>query len=176
MNTKLKNKLAVLTLSCASILATNNIANAVTIDITGTVVASPCTVNGGDNTLDISLGDNIQADELATPGNTTNWKNFSLKLTNCPPSTTSFSVAFAGTADSDDANFYANTGTATNLKLALTSQDGNTTFNNGSSLENVLIDASSHAYNLNLRTRAESKGLVMPGTIKGQVQATFTYQ
>ncbi|ASG87976.1 fimbrial protein [Salmonella enterica] len=150
--------------------------SALTIDITGKVVASPCTINGGDDTLDVNLGNNIEASELESAGNATNWKNFSLKLTNCPPSTTSFSVAFAGTTDSDDANFYANTGTATNLKLALTSQDGKTIFNNGSSLENVLIDASTNAYNLDLRTRAESKGLVMPGTIKGQIQATFTYQ
>ncbi|MEN3764523.1 fimbrial protein [Salmonella sp. ZASA478] len=150
--------------------------SALTIDITGTVVASPCTVNGGDESLDVNLGNNIEADEMSSPGNATNWKNFSLKLTNCPPSTTSFSVAFAGTADSDDASFYANTGTATNLKLALTSQDGSTVFNNGSSLENVLIDTSTNAYSLDLRTRAESKGLVMPGTIKGQIQATFTYQ
>lgn len=131
--------------------------SALTIDITGTVVASPCTVNGGDESLDVNLGNNIEADEMSSPGNATNWKNFSLKLTNCPPSTTSFSVAFAGTADSDDASFYANTGTATNLKLALTSQDGSTVFNNGSSLENVLIDTSTNAYSLDLRTRAESK-------------------
>lgn len=149
---------------------------ALTIDIIGTVVASPCTVNGGDESLDVNLGNNIEADELSSSGNGTNWKNFTLALTNCPVSTSSFSVAFAGTTDSDDADFYANTGTATNLKLALTSQDGNTIFSNGSSLENVLIDASTHAYNLNLRARAESKGLVMPGTIKGQIQATFTYQ
>ncbi|MBA3111377.1 type 1 fimbrial protein [Salmonella enterica] len=171
---KMEKKLAILTLLCGGFFTT--VCSALTIDITGKVVASPCTVNGGEDSLGVNLGDNIQADELATSGNATNWKNFSLKLTNCPPSTTSFSVAFAGTTDSDDANFYANTGTATNLKLALTSQDGKTIFNNGSSLENVLIDASTNAYNLDLRTRAESKGLVMPGTIKGQIQATFTYQ
>ncbi|EAW0684859.1 type 1 fimbrial protein [Salmonella enterica] len=174
MNIANKKITALCILACGGFFSASS--SALTIDITGTVVASPCTVNGGDESLDVNLGNNIEADEMSSPGNATNWKNFSLKLTNCPPSTTSFSVAFAGTADSDDASFYANTGTATNLKLALTSQDGSTVFNNGSSLENVLIDTSTNAYSLDLRTRAESKGLVMPGTIKGQIQATFTYQ
>lgn len=174
MNIANKKAAALCILACGGLFSASS--SALTIDITGTVVASPCTVNGGDESLDVNLGNNIEADEMSSPGNATNWKNFSLKLTNCPPSTTSFSVAFAGTADSDDASFYANTGTATNLKLALTSQDGSTVFNNGSSLENVLIDTSTNAYSLDLRTRAESKGLVMPGTIKGQIQATFTYQ
>lgn len=150
--------------------------SALQIDITGKVVASPCIVNGGDDSLDVNLGDNIQADDLGTAGNATNWKTFTLALTNCPASTTSFSVAFAGTADANDPNSYENTGTATNLKLELTDQTGNTTYSNGTSLENVVIPTDTRAYNLLLRTRAVSKGLVMPGTIKGQVQATFTYQ
>lgn len=83
MNIANKKITALCILACGGLFSASS--SALTIDITGTVVASPCTVNGGDNTLDISLGDNIQADELATPGNTTNWKNFSLNLTNCPP-------------------------------------------------------------------------------------------
>ncbi|ASG17118.1 type 1 fimbrial protein [Salmonella enterica] len=162
-------------LACGVFFSTDSQATT-NIDITGTVVASPCTVNGGDDTLAVNLGNNIQADDLSTPGNGTNWKSFVLKLTDCPASTTSFSVAFSGTTDDDDAAFYKNTGTATHLKLELVSKDGNTTYSNGATLENVLIPADTRAYNLDMKARAVSTGLVMPGTIKGQVQATFTYQ
>ncbi|MDE9620254.1 fimbrial protein [Citrobacter portucalensis] len=170
---KIANGKAALILICGGLFS--SVSFALNIDITGKVVASPCKVNGGDNSLDVSLGENIQANELSAPGNSTNWINFDLSLTNCPASTTSFSVAFAGTAD-DDADYYKNTGTATNLKLQLTSQSGDKIFNNGSTLENVLINPDTHAYTIPLRTHAVSKGLVMPGSIQGQIQATFTYQ
>jgi len=169
---KMDKKMALLALVCGSLFSAT--CSAVNIDITGTVVASPCVVNNGNESLEVPLGDNIQANELAVAQSTTAWKNFTLALTSCPPATTSFSVAFAGTAD-DDANYYKNNGTATNLKLELTSQDGSKTINNGAVLENVAI-SSSHTYDLLLRARAVSKGLVMPGTIQSQVQATFTYQ
>ncbi|EBA5556700.1 type 1 fimbrial protein [Salmonella enterica] len=149
---------------------------AVRIDINGTVIASPCVVNGGLDSLSVSLGDNIQADSLSTAGSTTDWANFKLALTACPASTSSFSVAFSGTPDASDNAKYSNTGTATNLNLELTTQDGATVLSNGTSIDNVAIPATSHAYDLLLRTRAVSKGSVMPGTILGQVQATFTYQ
>lgn len=35
-----------------------------------------CTVNGGDESLDVNLGNNIEADEMSSPGNATNWKIF----------------------------------------------------------------------------------------------------
>ena len=37
------------------------LSHAVNIDITGKVIASPCEVNGGNETLSIDLGDSIQA-------------------------------------------------------------------------------------------------------------------
>ncbi|MED9311391.1 fimbrial protein [Escherichia coli] len=149
--------------------------NAVDININGLVLASPCVVNGGNSAVNVNIGDNIQADSLSAAGSTSSWKDFTLQLTNCPLSTSSFSVAFSGTPDGDIATNYANTGSATNLSLELTTQDGSTTLGNGSSINNTPIPGS-HAYDLQLRTRAVSKGDVMPGSITGLVQATFTYQ
>ncbi|ECC1660469.1 type 1 fimbrial protein [Salmonella enterica subsp. salamae] len=148
---------------------------AVNIDITGLVVASPCVVNGNNQSLAVNLGDAIQANELSASGSATAWTDVTLKLTNCPASTTSFSVAFAGTTDTD-ADYYKNTGTATNLKLELTDETGSAVYKNGAKLENVAIPGTTHAYDLKMRARAMSNGSVMPGTIVGQVQATFTYQ
>ncbi|EEE2001758.1 TPA: type 1 fimbrial protein [Salmonella enterica] len=167
------NKVLIPALICGTLFS--GTCAAVRIDINGTVIASPCVVNGGQDSLSVPLGDNIQADSLSTAGSTTDWANFTLALTACPASTSSFSVAFSGTPDDSDSVKYANTGTATNLNLELTTQDGATVLSNGTSIDNVAIPAS-HAYDLLLRTRAVSKGSVMPGTILGQVQATFTYQ
>lgn len=147
---------------------------AVDINITGLVIASPCIVNGNNPSLDVNLGNDILADSLSTAGSATSWKDFTLSLTNCPASTTSFSVAFSGTTDTDT-DYYKNTGGATNLKLELTNQVGDVSFKNGASLQNVIIPGT-HTYDLKMRSRAVSKGNVMPGSIQGQVQATFTYQ
>ncbi|HCL5074481.1 TPA: type 1 fimbrial protein [Salmonella enterica] len=148
---------------------------AVNIDITGKVVASPCVVNGDNQSLAVNLGDAIQADSLATSGSGTTWADATLKLTGCPASTSSFSVTFAGTPDTDT-NYYKNTGTATHLKLELTDENGTAVYKNGAKLENIAIPGTTHAYDLKMRARAVSDGNVMPGTIVGQVQATFTYQ
>lgn len=167
------NKMALSLLVCAGLFSAAS--QAVNIDITGKVVASPCIVNGNNDSLAVSLGENIQADSLATSGSATTWADVTLRLTSCPASTTSFSVAFTGTTDTDT-NYYKNTGTATNLKLELTDSSSNSAYKNGAKLENVAIPTATHAYDLVMRARAVSNGSVMPGTIVGQVQATFTYQ
>lgn len=149
--------------------------NSANIDITGTVIASPCVVNGNNQSLAVNLGDSIQAGDLLASGSSTAWTDVTLALTDCPISTTSFSVAFAGTADADT-DYYLNTGTATNLKLELTGTTTDTAYKNGATVTNVAIPSTTHAYDLKMRVRAVSKGNVMPGTIVGQVQATFTYQ
>ncbi|MEO3989026.1 fimbrial protein [Pseudocitrobacter cyperus] len=168
-----KNKALIPILICGTLFS--GACAAVRIDINGTVIASPCVVNGGQDSLSVRLGDNIQADSLSSVGSATDWVNFTLALTACPTSTSSFSVAFSGTPDVSDPTKYTNTGSATNLKLELTTQDGATVLSDGTAINNVAIPAS-HAYDLLLRTRAVSKGSVMPGSIIGQVQATFTYQ
>ncbi|HCB1917217.1 TPA: type 1 fimbrial protein [Citrobacter braakii] len=164
-------------LACSGLFSATSQAagQAVNIDITGQVIASPCVVNSSNTSLAVDLGTSIQANDLATAGSATAWKDVILKLTNCPASTSSFTVSFAGTADTDP-DFYQNTGTATNLKLELTDNVGNAVYKNGASLANVTIPSATHAYDLEMRARAVSKGNVMPGTIVGQVQATFTYQ
>lgn len=170
----MKSNFALIALVCGCTFSTAS--QAVNIDVNGTIVASPCVVNGGTADYQVNLGDSIQADTLATSGTASDWTNFTLALTSCPNSTTSFSVAFSGTADSTVTSNYKNSGTATNVSIALTTQDGVTTLGNGSSLANVAIPTETHAYDLKLRARAVSKGSVMPGTISSQVQATFTYQ
>ncbi|MCQ4352010.1 hypothetical protein NOX23_08530 [Enterobacter kobei] len=58
----------------------------------------------------------------------------------------------------------------------MTDETTNTAYKSGATLQNVAISSSTHAYDLKMRARAVSNGNVMPGTIIGQAQATFTYQ
>ncbi|EMX6075039.1 type 1 fimbrial protein [Salmonella enterica] len=167
-------KIAVLLLTSSGLFPGVSQAADTIIEITGRVIASPCVVNGGQEKLSVDLGSDIQADTLSAAGAASPWKPFTLSLNNCPKSTTSFSVAFSGTAD-DNADYYKNTGSAANLALELTTQD-ETNLKNGTTLQNLIIDTASHSYDLNLRAHAVSKGDVTPGTIQAQVQATFTYQ
>ena len=73
-------------------------ADSVNIGVTENIVASPCIFNGGNNNLDVNLG-NIQATNMATPGSTSDPVPFSLLFTQCPTGTQSVTVAFTGSPD-----------------------------------------------------------------------------
>lgn len=63
----------------------NAAADNVNIQITGRVIASPCTtVNGGQNPLTVSLGDDISASSLQSAGSNSPWVEFDVALTGCP--------------------------------------------------------------------------------------------
>ncbi|MGP2543562.1 fimbrial protein [Yersinia sp. 2541 StPb PI] len=145
-----------------------------TINITGNVIASPCTVNAANSAMNIKL-DDIQATDLSAAGAASPWKTFTITLINCPVSTTKVDAAFSGTADTQDAARYKNAGTATNLSIELTDSVG-TNLGPGK-VTNVSVNATSKEAVFSLKTRTYSaRGGVMPGTINGTVLATFTYR
>lgn len=144
---------------------------AVNIDITGKVIASPCEVNGGNDSLSIDLGDSIRAGDIFEPGSGSEWKQAELVLI-CPPSARLFNVIFTGISDDDEPAYYKNTGTAQRVMVELTDTKSETAFKNGTTLENLKVQG---GYILTMRARAVSKWNPMPGTISAQVQATITY-
>lgn len=154
---------------------TNNVlANGTELKINGNIKASPCVIVDKESGTNVNLG-NILAERLANPGSSGDWVSFSLKLIDCPDSTTQATVAFSGTADSSNSDFYKNTGSATHAQVELESAVGQN-LGNGKSVTQM-IDAITHGTTFNLRTRAYTiNGNVMPGTIVGLVMATFTYQ
>lgn len=145
-----------------------------TINITGNVIATPCTVDAANSVMNIKF-DGIQATTLATAGSFSPWESFAITLSNCPASTTKVSAVFSGTADTLDATRYKNTGTASNMSVELQSSDG---VNLGNSKNtNVTVNSSNKQAVFSLQTRVYSAaGNVMPGTINSTVLATFTYQ
>jgi minor fimbrial subunit len=150
------------------------IADPVNINITGNVVAAPCTVNNGNSNLNVDLGTNILASSLATAGSGTILTPFNLALTACPAGTNSVTVTFMGTADSTSASMYRNTGTASNLAVELSQQTTGTILGNGSMLTQMVQADRTVTYALNARAYT-AMGSVAPGTINAVVQADFTY-
>ncbi|MGL5389660.1 MAG: fimbrial protein [Serratia sp. (in: enterobacteria)] len=144
------------------------------INITGVVVASPCTVNNNSSNLNVDLGANIQASTLAAAGTGSTLTPFVLALTGCPSGTRNVTVTFSGTADTTATTRYKNTGTATNLAVELSQQTTGTILGNGSSLTQAVQADKTVTYALNARAYS-SAGSAMPGSISAVVQANFIY-
>lgn len=174
--TKLISTLA-LSLS-ATLFAGNAFAtSSASIDISGKVIASPCTtVNGGENTKAVALGDTIGADTLATAGSGTPLVKFELPLTGCPAGTTNIKATFSGTPDSTTTTMWKNTAAtpAPNTSVELSNQTDSALISNGSTVTEAVT---SGAATFKLQARAYSAaGSATPGDIESVIVATFEYQ
>lgn len=150
-----------------------------TLNITGVVKASPCTVEADDTSgnINVDLGTSIQAASL-TAGTGSDWKQFDLKLKDCPPTTTSVTAAFTGTPATEGGagDMYRNTGDASKVQIEL--QDRTTSIRKGNaSTMTAMVSTASYDATFPLQARAYSvEGGVTPGSIVGTVQVTFTYE
>jgi minor fimbrial subunit len=144
------------------------------LNITGTIKASPCTVDTTGTGVNVDLGQNIQAASLSTATSGSDWVTFPLKLKDCPASTSSVTATFAGTPADEKADVYKNTGTATNVQVELQSA-ANANLGNGKTMTQP-VSATTNDATFDLRARAYSfAGGVTPGSIIGTVQVSFTY-
>ncbi|MFO6296572.1 fimbrial protein [Rahnella selenatireducens] len=168
---------AVVTIVLPLIVFNTFAADNVTINVTGKVIASPCTtVNGSSATLSVNLGDTIQANSLAEAGSGTELKAFDLPLTGCPASTTNVKATFTGTADTE-ASLWKNTAAspAVNTAVELTEQDAPTVpLGNNATLTEPVTAGN---VTFKLAARALSKlGSVTPGDIASTIVVSFEYQ
>ncbi len=148
-----------------------------TLNITGTIKASPCTVDAVGGNINVDLGTNIQAASL-TAGLGSEWKQFVLHLKDCPTATTSVVAAFTGTpaTESGATDTYLNTGDAGNVQIELQDRTDNSRKGNGSNMTAAVV-AATHDATFPLQARAYSvNGGVTPGSVIGTVQVAFTYQ
>lgn len=159
----------------AALISGNLIAaDTVNVSVTGNIVASPCVFNGGNDNLDVNLG-NIQASNMATPGSSSEPVPFYLMFTRCPVGTRSVTVTFSGNPDPiAGADYYMNSGSATNVAVAMREAGAGRLKGTGSSLtQNIATDrtatmamqASVHAVN----------GGATPGSIGAVVVMTMQY-
>lgn len=175
------NKFSLATMTAlfiASGLAHFALADPVTLNITGNVVASPCEVSADSEnmTIDLGSGKDLQTSDLNAAGSSSAWVPITVSLENCPAGTSSVTATFHGTSDAADANtLYTNTGTATNVAVQLEGKAGEA-YGNGKTSTITIADATGGKPTWDLQTRAFSKsGGVTPGTISAVITMSFAY-
>ncbi|MBT1713642.1 type 1 fimbrial protein [Enterobacter dykesii] len=151
--------------------------DSVNINVTGRVIASPCTtINGGSDSLSVSLGETIQATTLSKPDSGTPKVTFDLPLTGCPLGTLNVKATFSGTADTTSPTMWKNTAAspAANTAVELSTQADSTILGNGSTLTVPVSDGNA---TFKMQARAySSAGSVTPGDIDSTIIVAFEYQ
>lgn len=176
---KMKKRLYYLTASLSAALFAGNIyaGDTVNINVTGKVIASPCkTLNGGSDTLNVDLGQAIQASSLMAAGSGSAMTMFDLPVTDCPASTTNVKVTFTGTPDATEATMWANNAAqpAANTAVELSQQSTGTILSNNSSLIGA-VDGGNTIFKLQARVYSKA-GVAMPGDVSSAIVASFEYQ
>lgn len=94
-------------LIAALIVSMSGQAKSTEIDLSGRVVASPCTVDTGTQNQTVTFRQ-ARAIDYQEVGDTSEWQDFSLTLSRCPVSTTRVVATFIGDADLIDTSKFAN--------------------------------------------------------------------
>lgn len=142
------------------------------ITLTGTIKASPCTVDS--TTKQVNLGE-YYVDKMKASGD---YIPFTLSLSSCPTGTTKVTATFSGNADSTSPNsYYTNAGTAKNIHIELVT-DATTPagLGNGKSLA-ATVDTTTKKVEFKLKARVNKHATLtpVPGTISTTVNVAFTY-
>lgn len=150
-------------------------ADDVEMQIVGNIFANTCNVDSASKNLTVDLGQ-ASAGDFKDVGDTGNWKEFELHVTNCPRSLTLANAFFYGQADSAHPTKFANTGTAKGLALELADPQDNILLAPQASF-NVQINQNDHTATFPLAARYYATSMpVSAGTFSSVVQVTFTYQ
>lgn len=150
--------------------------NAADIQLSGTVVASACTIDTGTKDQTVTFKQ-ARAVNYSKVGDTSEWQDFELTLSGCPASTTQVTALFSGDADDDDLTKFANAqGSASGMALQIMTRDHLTEISPAGKLA-VNVDADSHRALFPLSARMYTPtGNVTAGEFNTTVQLTFTYQ
>lgn len=149
-------------------------ADSISVGVTGNIVASPCIFNGGNTQLDINLG-NIEATNMATPGSSSDPVPFTLSFTQCPVGTRSVTVSFTGTPDPvAGADYYMNSGSATNVAVAMREAETGTLKGTGSSITQTIAADRTATMAMQAAVKSVSGGAT-PGSISAVVVMTMQY-
>ncbi|MBT1850634.1 fimbrial protein (plasmid) [Enterobacter hormaechei] len=143
-----------------------------TINITGRITASPCTVDTETVNQSIDLG-KVYAHDISA-GSGSDWKSFQLSLSKCPVGTSSVTVTFTGNPASDN-NYFANSGSAEGVVLQISDSAHSVSYGNSDTLTES-IDADRNVV-FPLEARMYNPGnKITSGDFNAVVQIDFTYQ
>jgi minor fimbrial subunit len=148
------------------------LADSVTVNISGNVVASPCTVEST-SPISVVLPD-ILASELSADGKVGTKVEFELKLKDCPANTTKVTATYGGTASTLSLNSFKNTGTATALVLLVIDDASTIIYPN--TTRTATVDTKKQTAVFKQTVQIYAKGAVQPGTVSGNIVVSFTYQ
>lgn len=145
------------------------------MQITGNIFANTCAVDSASKNLTVDLGQ-AETGTFKDVGDTGEWKDFELKVTNCPSTLMLANAFFYGQADSAHPTKFANTGSAKGLALELGDRQDNILIAPQASF-NVAINQNDHTATFPLAARYYATSMpVSAGTFSSVVQVTFTYQ
>ncbi|MFC5475735.1 fimbrial protein [Paraherbaspirillum soli] len=175
-----RRRLALLT---ALLVAASNapaLADSITLNVTGTITATSCTVNAADANQTVAMG-SIGAGDFNAVGATSAAKDFYVKL-NCP-SVTNLKVALkiGADKDADSVNpdlfkLSAGSGAASGVALELLNTDGKTVLKPGTTLNWTPANTAAAATGYKLFARyKQTTAAVTPGTANGSVTVDISY-
>jgi major type 1 subunit fimbrin (pilin) len=102
-----------------------------TIDFTGTILATACTVDAGSANQTVDLG-TIGTDAFSAPGDTASIGRIAIVVDNCDAAVTRIATRFDGPLDVVNSNLLAlTTGGASGVAIGIYEQDGSTLINMG---------------------------------------------
>lgn len=142
-----------------------------TINVTGKVIASPCSTGTGAS-YTIDLGQAIPASSLQKWGDITPVISKNVVLSGCPAGTKTVTATFSGDPFPGSPTNFNNTGTAKNIGINVTDANNYTYVPGSTGTVNVAADGTA---TFPLKIRGASIGNATVGTIKSAVVMTFTY-
>jgi P pilus assembly protein, pilin FimA len=151
-----------------------------TINFTGTILDSACTVDTTSASQTVNLGQ-VSRTAFAAAGDTASPTRFNIVLNNCPETVTSAAVRFDGIPDSADMNILAlgSDQTATGVGVALFESDGVTPVPLATESQQVTLNTGT-GENSNVLTYVASykatQAAVGAGSANATSDFTITYQ
>lgn len=146
----MKKSLFAAALFAGSAIATMAHAADGTINFTGTIIDTACTITPATANQTVTMG-TVAATSLNTPGATSAPSRFSIVLTACPLTAATASVKFDGPADATNSSLLALTngaGVATGVGIGLYEQDATTQIPvGGASASKALSTATDTTFN-----------------------------
>ncbi|MCG8709348.1 fimbrial protein [Brenneria sp. 4F2] len=176
----LKNVIRTAVLASIPLVASSVFAADGTINFTGTVLNSACSVDSTATSTTVSLG-NVSAASLGSVGSFAGGSPFKISMTNCPTTVSAASITFDGnSADGKTLSLdnLGGTGIASGVGVALFEADGVTRIPLSTASKFITLDtsATSVVNTLNFIAKYVAIDTVSPGTANSSTNFTITYQ
>ena len=137
--------------------------SAITLDISGNVIAFPCEVDVDSVNKTVDLG-------------TASVSSFDIKVVNCPESVNAITATFSGVPSGVAGDLYANTGDATNVAVQVAQRNNTALIQGNGSTMKVNVDSATHEALFPLVARMYSEqGNAQSGTLASVMELNFSY-